>query len=110
MIEVRDRYGEVVQPLRDYVVARLESTLGHLALAVERIMVLLGPVRARGEHTIERCRVAARLKDGRRVLIEEAGADFYGLIDRAAERLAAEVGFDAGPERTGEARTSRTVA
>jgi ribosome-associated translation inhibitor RaiA len=95
-IRVTDRGGEGDEGLKNYVWLRLLSSLGPLERQVRGVAAALVDDAAPGKTKI-RCGMVALLST-REVRVEEAGADAYAAIDRAAQRLAQAVA-PLGPSR-----------
>lgn len=73
-------------PLLDHTAQRLRFALTRTGDRIKRVVVRLGHGKGprRGENPF--CRIQVVLDHAPPVLIEDAGADLYAAIDRAAER------------------------
>lgn len=85
-IDIQGRGFSLTAPLLDHVQRRLRFALTRSADRIKRVAVRLGDTNGPRGGADRFCRIQVVLEHAPPVLIEDAGADLYAVIDRAAER------------------------
>ena len=85
-IDIQGRGFPLTAPLLDHTERRLRFALTRTGDRIKRVVVRFGDTNGPrcGENKF--CRIQVVLDGAPPVLIEDAGADLYAVIDRAAER------------------------
>ncbi len=73
-------------PLLAHTERRLRFALTRTGARIKRVVIRLGDTNRRRGGEDKFCRIQVVLDGAQPVLIEDAGADLYAVIDRAAER------------------------
>jgi len=90
-IDVRGLELPITAPLLDHARRRLRFALGRSGEWVKRVVVRLGDTKGLHGCVDKSCRMQVYLEHASPVLIEDAGADLYVVIDRAAARAGRDV-------------------
>lgn len=85
-IEIQGAGFALTAPLLDHTARRLRFALTRTADQIKRVVVRLGNGKGSRNSENKFCRIQVVLDHAPPVLIEDAGADLYAAIDRAAER------------------------
>ncbi|MBE0624172.1 MAG: HPF/RaiA family ribosome-associated protein [Burkholderiales bacterium] len=85
-IEIQGVRFALTAPLLDHTARRLRFALTRTGDRIKRVVVRLGVGKGPGAGENKFCRIQVVLEHAPPVLIEDAGADLYAAIDRAAER------------------------
>lgn len=85
-IDIQGRGVSLTAPLLDHVQQRLRFALTRSGDRIKRVVVRLGDTNGPRGGEDKFCRIQVVLDHAPPVLIEDAGADLYAVIDRAAER------------------------
>ena len=85
-IDVRGLGIPIIAPHLDHAQRRLRFALSRYRVWVKRVVVRLGDTNGLRGGADNFCRMQVYLEHAPPVLIEDAGADLYVVIDRAAER------------------------
>lgn len=86
-LHVRSRQVVVGENARAHVERRLASSLDRLADRVQRVTVTLLDVNGPRGGEDKLCRIEVRLRPTGSLFVEEAGADLFTVVDRAADRV-----------------------
>ena len=106
-LDIRSQDITITDALRVYLTRRLRFALGRFAGRVTRVSARIADVNGPRGGIDKRCHLLVTLRSGDRVRIEEADADLYFAIDRAAER--ARRALQRQLERRREMNTDRIV-
>ena len=85
-IDIQGRGLQFTAPLLEHIERRLRFALTRTSGRIKRVLVRLGDANGPRGGEDQFCRIEVVLQDAPAVLIEDAGADLYAVIDRAAER------------------------
>lgn len=85
-IDIQGRGFQLTAPLLEHIERRLRFALTRTSGRIKRVLVRLGDATGPRGGEDKFCRIEVVLEDAPAVLIEDAGADLYAVIDRAAER------------------------
>jgi len=85
-IEIRGTGMKVTGALREHVIRRLRFAVSRFGPRLRRIEVRLDDVNGPRGGIDKRCRVAVGVRSGSAIVVEEADADMYAAISRAADR------------------------
>ncbi len=85
-IDIRGQGFSLTAPLLDHVQRRLRFALTRSGDRIKRVVVRLGNCSGPRAGEEKFCRMQLYLEHAPPVLIEDAGADLFAVIDRAAER------------------------
>jgi putative sigma-54 modulation protein len=84
--DIQSRGFPLTEPLIEHTERRLQFALVRATERIDRIVVRLGDSNGQRGGEDKFCRVKVVLAHAPPVLIEDAGADLYSVIDRASER------------------------
>ena len=85
-IDIQARGFSLTAPLLDHTQQRLRFALTRSGNRIRRVVVRLGDTNGPRGGEDRFCKIQVVLDHAPPVLIEDAGADLYAVIDRAAER------------------------
>ncbi len=85
-IDIQGRGFQLNVPLLEHIERRLRFALTRTSDRIKRVLVRLGDTNGPRGGEDKFCKIEVVLEDAPAVLIEDAGADLYAVIDRAAER------------------------
>ena len=85
-IDIQGRGFSLTAPLLDHTQQRLRFALTRSGDRIKRVVVRLGDTNGPRGGEDKFCKIQVVLEHAPPVLIEDAGADLYAVIDRAAER------------------------
>ena len=85
-IDIQGRGFALTAPLLEHAERRLRFALTRTSDRIKRVVVRLGDTNGPRGGADKFCKIRVSLEQGPPVLIEDAGADLYAVIDRAAER------------------------
>jgi ribosomal subunit interface protein len=85
-LQVSARGMDTTGGLRTYVETRMHFALGRFSSRVLDTRVTLTKLKRSTARFDKRCRIRVRLRGLTNVVVEEVDKDFYGAIDRAADR------------------------
>lgn len=85
--------------LLEYAERRLLFALGRFGVRVQRVMIYLEDTNRARSGIDRRCRMVARLKPFREVVVEGNDSELEALIDRTADRLGQSVSREFGCRR-----------
>jgi len=85
-IEIQGVRFALTAPLLDHTAQQLRFALTRTGDRIKRVVVRLGVAKGPRAGENKFCRIQVVLEHAPPVLIEDAGADLYAAIDRAAER------------------------
>lgn len=85
-IEIQGRGFQLTAPLLEHTERRLRFALTRTSGRIKRVLVRLGDTNGPRGGADKFCKIEVVLEDAPAVLIEDAGADLYAVINRAAER------------------------
>ena len=85
-IDIQGRGFPLTAPLLDHAQRRLRFALTRTRNRITRVVVRLGDTNGPRGGEDKFCKIQVVLEHAPSVLIEDAGADLYAVIDRAAER------------------------
>lgn len=85
-IDIQGRGFSLTAPLLDHTQQRLRFALTRSGDRIRRVVVRLGDTNGPRGGEDKFCRIQVYLEHAPPVLIEDAGANLYAVIDRAAER------------------------
>ena len=85
-IDIRGSGFRVTAPLLDHTERRLRFALTRSSDRIKRVVVRLGDSNGPRGGEDKFCRIQVHFEHTPPVLIEDAGADLYAVIDRVAER------------------------
>ena len=85
-IDIQGRGFSLTAPLLDHTRRRLRFALTRTSDRIKRVVVRLGDTNGPRGGEDKFCRMQVYLEGAPPVLIEDAGADLYAVIDRVAER------------------------
>ncbi len=85
-IDIQARGFPLTAPLLDHTERRLRFALTRTSNRITRVVVRLGDTNGPRGGADKFCRMQVFLEHAPPVLIEDAGADLYAVIDRMAER------------------------
>lgn len=85
-IDIRGSGFRITAPLLDHTERRLRFALTRSSDQIKRVVVRLGDINGPRGGEDKFCRIQVHFEHTPPVLIEDAGADLYALIDRVAER------------------------
>ena len=86
LIDIQGRGFPLTAPLLEHAERRLRFALTRTSARIRRVVVRLGDRNGPRGGEDKFCRIQVHLKHAPPILIEDAGADLYAVIDRAAER------------------------
>ena len=86
-IEIQTRGFELTEGLREHAERRLQFALSWAASEVRAVRVCLFDVNGPRGGNDKRCRIQIPLSGSPNVVVEDAEADLYVAIDRAADRV-----------------------
>ncbi len=85
-IDIQGREFPLTAPLIEHTERRLRFALTRTSGRIRRVVVRLGDANGPRGGEDKFCKIQVFLENSPLVLIEDAGADLYAVIDRAAER------------------------
>ena len=85
-IDIRGSGFRVTAPLLEHTERRLRFALTRSSDRIKRVVVRFGDINGPRGGEDKFCRIQVHFEHAPPVLIEDAGADLYAVIDRAAER------------------------
>ncbi len=85
-VDIQGRGFSLTAPLLDHTQQRLRFALTRSGDRIKRVVVRLGDTNGPRGGEDKFCKIQVVLEQAPPVLIEDAGADLYAVIDRAAER------------------------
>ena len=85
-IDIQGRGLSLTAPLLDHTQRRLRFALTRTSDRIKRVVVRLGDTNGQRGGEDKYCKIRVVLEHAPPVLIEDAGAELYAVIDRAAER------------------------
>jgi len=85
-IDIQGQGFRLTAALLDHTERRLRFALTRTSDRIKRVVVRLGDANGPRGGEDKFCKIEVVLEDAPAVLIEDAGADLYAAIDRAAER------------------------
>ncbi len=85
-IDIRGSGFRITAPLLDHTERRLRFALTRSSDRIKRVVVRLGDANGPRGGEDKFCRMQVHFERAPPILIEDAGADLYAVIDRAAER------------------------
>ena len=85
-IDIQGRGFPLTAPLMDHAQRRLRFALTRTRDRITRVVVRLGDTNGPRGGEDKFCKIHVYLEHAPSVLIEDAGADLYAVIDRVAER------------------------
>ena len=85
-IDIQGQRFRLTAALLEHTERRLRFALTRTSDRIKRVVVRLGDANGPRGGVDKLCRIEVVLHDAPAVLIEDAGADLYAVIDRAAER------------------------
>jgi ribosome-associated translation inhibitor RaiA len=97
-LEIRARLG-MSEGLRSTIERRMAFALGRFGARIAGVTVWLSDVNGPRGGVDKRCRVQVALASGPAVRVEDADADLYAAIGRAAERVGRAVARDLARRR-----------
>jgi ribosomal subunit interface protein len=77
---------DITDALRSYTEQRLRTALGWANYQIRKLAVSLSDINGPRGGIDKVCKLQVQLANGREIIIEDAEADLYAAIDRAAER------------------------
>ncbi len=86
-IEIQGLRFPLTAPLLEHTERRLRFALTRTSNRIKRVVVRLGDTNGPRGGEDKFCRMQVYLKHAPPVLLEDAGADLYAVIDRVAERV-----------------------
>ena len=86
-LEIRSTNIHFGGSMRDYIVRRMESAMGQHARRIGLTTVHFADINGPHGGNDKQCRIAARLRVGKTICVEDTDADLIRAIDRAADRV-----------------------
>jgi ribosome-associated translation inhibitor RaiA len=108
-IDIRTRFS-LSDAIRSTVERRLAFALGRFGGRIAGVTVWLGDVNGPRGGVDKTCQVQVALASGNRLLVEDADADLYAAIARAADRVGRAVARDLARRRDVGGVTLRDLA
>src|SRR5688500_6419136 len=86
-LEIRRQGIELTDEQRDDLTNRLSAALQRFEPHIETLTVYVSDLNGPKAGVDKRCRIQAGVKGGRRLMVEETGADLAAVIGQACERF-----------------------
>mgnify|MGYP005847208183 FL=1 len=86
-LEIRSTNIHFGDSVRDYVARRMESAIGQHAKRIGLTTVHFADINGPHGGKDKQCRIAARLRRGKTICVEDSDTDLIRVVDRAADRI-----------------------
>lgn len=108
-LEIRSTNIHFGDSVRDYITERVQSAIGHYQRWIGVITVHLADINGPHGGNDKQCRIAAQVRGGRTIHLEDTDADLIEVIDRATDRVKQTLGRELERRRTRKRRSGSRV-